>query len=224
VEIDEAGALVRRIRAADGLPSSIVRSLLVGSGGELLVGTEEGAAIVGGGGRIRPIATSKKGARPGIDSPIHATWAIAEAGGVVYLGTSTGLYYGALDGGAFTRASVASGDLRDDWVTALTLVPGGVALGTYSGGVTHLVFPAGGGRPIATHLGGGYVNPAGLTVRGGALLAATMDGLLSRPIADDAAPWHPEPGAASGRDVTAAKMVGSTLWVASRRGIVLSGS
>jgi len=57
---------------------------------------------------------------------------------------------------------VATGDLEDDWVTALAVKDDGAKLevfaGTYSGGVTHLGFE-GAKHPRATHLGGGYINP-----------------------------------------------------------------
>jgi hypothetical protein len=128
------------------------------------------------------------------------------------------LYYG--KDGRFRRAAVATGELRDDWVTALAVEGSDVFVGTYSGGVTRL--RVGTGRLAASHLGGGYVNPGGLTVLGGELLAATMDGLIVRPKDDDGAAWRPRPGVSPGRDVTAVRKVGDALWVASRRGIGVS--
>jgi ligand-binding sensor domain-containing protein len=229
VRVDAGGRAVRRLLAADGLPSSFVRSLLVLASGRLLVGTEEGAAFVDGE-RVTPVVaadTSRKGPPP-LASPMHATWALAEgAGGTLYLGTASGLYWG--KDGRFERASLASGDLRDDWVTALVASPARgdgreeIFAGTYSGGVTRLAFdrraPA---RPRAVHLDGGYVNPMGLVLDGGTLLAATMDGLLARPAADDAARWEARTGASTGRDVTAVVRVGAALWTASRRGIAIT--
>jgi ligand-binding sensor domain-containing protein len=228
VEVSRSGTAIRRIRAADGLPSSIVRSILVLAPDRLLVGTEEGAALVEGG-RITPLAPGEKGAkgsRAGIDSPAHATWALARtAAGRIFLGTSTGLYWSDSMAGPFARASVATEELRDDWVTALSVVDGpdgrsDVFVGTYSGGVTRLVF-TGAARPRAVHLGGGYVNPGALGVRGGEITAATMDGLLTRPLGDDAASWRSRFDAATGRDVTAAEPAFGGLWVASRRGIAV---
>jgi hypothetical protein len=93
-------------------------------------------------------------------------------------------------------------------------------VGTYSGGVTHL--RAGAGGLAASHLGGGYVNPDGLAILGGELLAATMDGLIVRPKDDDGAAWRARAGATPGRDVTAVRQVGDALWVERRRGIGVS--
>jgi ligand-binding sensor domain-containing protein len=224
VRVDSSGEVVQRIRAADGLPSSIVRSLLVMSGDRLLVGTEEGAVFLEGG-RITPLATpEKKGARPSLSSPMHATWAVARADdGTLFVGTASGLYYG--KDGTFARASVSSGELADDWVTALAVATAGaktdVLVGSYSAGVTRLTFD-GAARPSVKHLAGGYVNPDGLTIRGGDLFAATMDGLFVRSLADDAAPWRAQQTRSVGRDVTATRIVGGALWVASRRGLAVS--
>jgi len=135
----------------------------------------------------------------------------------VYVGTASGLYRGT-PGGAFERASLATGELRDDWVTALAVRGAEVLVGTYSGGITKLTFTP---RPRATHLGGGYVNPGGLTIDGTQLLASTMEGLFARPLDDDRATGQLVPRAATGRDVTGAARVGGALWVASRRGIAI---
>lgn len=224
VRVDASGAVTRRLRAADGLPSSIVRSILVLSRHRLLVGTDEGPVFVEHD-RITPVVTPRKGGPQPLESPMHATWSLARADdGIIYLGTASGLYYG--KNGAFERASVSTRDLSDDWVTALAVKSDGaktdVFVGTYSAGVTRLTFEPGSARPRATHLGGGYVNPDGLVFRAGHLLAATMDGLLVRPIADDTAKWLLRREASPGRDVTAAREVGGSLWVASRRGIAVT--
>jgi hypothetical protein len=156
---------------------------------------------------------------------MHATWALAKADdGTLYIGTASGLYHG--KDGTFQRASLATGELLDDWVTALAVRNAGgtteVFVGTYSAGVTRLDFDGSSRRPRVTHLGGGYVNPDGLSFRGTELLAATMDGLLARPLGNDAATWHARRDVSVGRDVTAARYVGSALWVASRRGIAVT--
>jgi hypothetical protein len=213
---------LRRLRSADGLPSSSVRSLLVRSDGRLLVGTDEGAALVDGE-HVEPVVPrrKKKGPAP-LASPMHATWAVAEsADGTIWLGTNVGLYYG--KGGAFRRVALATGDLADDWVTALAIRGSDVFVGTYAGGVTRLR-PSGraGGALEHAHLGGGCINPGGLTLMGDQLLAATMEGLLVRPAGDDRASWTVKAGATPGRDVTSARRVGDMLWVASRRGIGVS--
>jgi hypothetical protein len=48
-----------------------------------------------------------------------------------------------------------------------------------------------------------------------------MDGLLTLPLGDDltAATWSLLAAASPGRDVTAVRVVGRRLWIASRRGI-----
>jgi hypothetical protein len=204
----------RRFTSHDGLPSSFARSIHVLSTGRVLVGTESGAAFVEGE-RVTPLLPFEKGVAVPIASPMHATWAVASsADGTLYLGTAAGLYYG--KDGTFTRASLATGDLEDDWVTALAVNGRDVLVGTYSKGVTQLRFD--GDRPRATHLGGGYVNADGLALHDGKLYAATMDGLLVRPL-DPAAKWETLGRAAPGRDVTAVRFTGGETWVASRRGI-----
>ncbi len=216
VRIAKGGA--RRWTAASGLPSTVARSLLVVGNGRALVGTEGGAAFVEGD-HVEPVAPRDKGARPGVDSPMHATWAVAELSDhTLLLGTSVGLYVGRP--GAFARASVSSGDLRDDWVTALAVRGRDVFVGTYARGVTRLSYGQG-GRRVASHLGGGYVNPAGLTVARGQLLAATMDGLLVRDLSAADAAWRPLPRVTLGRDVTQVVATGERAWVASRRGLTV---
>lgn len=202
--------VTHRYGTIDGLPSATVRAILPVRG-RLLVGTEEGAAWLEGD-RIRPVAETKKKTRAALASPMHATWALAaRADGTVFLGTSSGLYT-SRDGVTFERASVATGELDDDWVTALAVDGDDLYVGTYAHGVTKLV-----GR-TPTRLGGGYINANGLSLVRGALHAATMDGLLVR----GPAGWSPRPERTTGRDVTAVAAVGAELWVASRRGIGIS--
>ena len=213
---------VRRWGTADGLPSSFVRTLRVLADGRLLVGTDAGPAYLEGD-RVTPFLPGREGAaakgraRP-LESPMRATWALAQsADGTLWVGTTAGLYYGR--GPRLQRAAVATGELADDWVTALAVDATGVFVGTYSGGVTRLRRGADGLH--ATHLGGGYVNPDGLAIVGRDLVAATMEGALVRPLDDDGAAWRPKAGAAPGRDVTAVKQVGPATWFASRRGIAV---
>ena len=222
VSVDTGGAVTKRVGIADGLPSSIVRSIIALPSDRLLVGTEEGPAGVDGE-RITPLDPPKKGRARSLESPAHATWALAASpDGTLFIGTSTGLYWG--KDGRFQRASVSTGDLKDDWVTAIAVHGNDVFVGTYSAGVTRLTFDGSAARPRATHLGGGYVNPDGLTLRGTDLLASTMDGLLVRSVASDVAAWQTRLDASTGRDVTAARVVGTALWVASRRGIAITAA
>jgi ligand-binding sensor domain-containing protein len=212
VRVDGDGT-ARRFTSHDGLPNSYTRAIHVLSTGRVLVGTDAGAAFVEGE-RITPLLPFKKDAAVPIASPMHATWALASAAdGTLYLGTAAGLYFG--KDGHFERASLASGDLEDDWVTALAVDGHDVYAGTYSKGVTRLHFED--QKHVATQLGGGYVNTGGLLVDGGKLYAATMEHLLVRSPSD--ATWQSMPSAAPGRDVTAVIFVGSELWTASRRGI-----
>lgn len=208
----------RRFSSTDGLPNSLVRAILPMPNGEVAIGTEEGAAFLNGD-RVTPIAT-KKGAST-LASPMHATWAIARReDGTLFFGTSTGLYWG--KDGSYERASLVTKELDDDWVTALAVSGSDVFVGTYAKGVVRLRFHGEAKRPASTRLGGGYVNPEGLTLANGHMYAATMDGLLARNAADDRSTWEALHGAATGRDVTAARVIGSSLWVASRRGIAVS--
>ncbi|HLK39001.1 MAG TPA: hypothetical protein VKU41_19705 [Polyangiaceae bacterium] len=217
-----ADGSVRRWGARDGLPSSFVRAIHVLADGRVLAGTDAGPAFVDGD-RVEPlvargVGASAKGHAQPLDSPMRATWALAESvDGTLWIGTTAGLYYGL--GGRFQRAAVSTGELADDWITSLATHAAGVFVGTYSGGVTHLRRAADGLH--ATQLGGGYVNPDGLSVVGGELVAATMDGALVRPVDDDGAAWRPRHDAAPGRDVTAVRRVGPTTWFASRRGIAI---
>jgi ligand-binding sensor domain-containing protein len=223
VRVDGDGT-ARRFTSHDGLPNSYTRAIHVLSTGRVLVGTDAGAAFVEGE-RVTPLLPFKKDAAVPIASPMHATWALASAAdGTLYLGTAAGLYFG--KDGRFERASLASGDLADDWVTALVVDGRDVYAGTYSKGVTRLHFEE--QKHVATQLGGGYVNTGGLLVEGGKLYAATMEHLLVRSQGDD--DWRALPAAAPGRDVTAVRFVGAgseprepreprEMWVASRRGI-----
>jgi ligand-binding sensor domain-containing protein len=211
-----ADGTIRRFTSHDGLPSTTTRALAVLAKGRVLVGTEAGPAIVDGD-RITPLAATKKGTPAPLASPMHATWAVAaRADGTLFIGTASGLYWG--KDGTFARASLATGELEDDWVTALALDGDrDVFVGTYAKGVTRLRFT--GGKPTATHLGGGYVNPDGLVIEAGKLYAATMDRLLVRAKDDDGARWAALVQASPGRDVTGVRFAGGRMWTASRRGI-----
>lgn len=216
-----ADGSIRRWRAADGLPSSFVRAILPLPDGRVLVGTDEGPAFVAAGSdrvtALLPPRDAGKGVAPRpLGSPMRATWALARSeDGTLWIGTTAGLYYG--QGTAFRRAALATGELTDDWVTALAVDGADVFVGTYSGGVTRLRVAGAGLR--ATPLGGGYVNAGGLTVLGDRLYAATMDGALVRAKDNDAGAWDALEHAAPGRDVTGVRAVGDALWFASRRGI-----
>jgi ligand-binding sensor domain-containing protein len=215
------GGRAHRIDAHDGLPSSIVRTVLVLADGRVLAGTEAGPAWIDGD-RARPlIEGAKHGGRQPLASPMHATWALAAApDGTLYVGTASGLYYGR--DGRYERASLAHGELADDWVTALAVDGRDVYVGTYSKGVTRLRFQSAGGRPAAEPLGGGFINAEGLVVSGGRLYAATMDGLLLHRLEGTQGDWEALKAASPGRDVTAVRFAGGRMWIASRRGIAVT--
>lgn len=228
----------RRFTTRDGLPNAMTRALLV-DGSRLVVGTDEGAAIVSGD-DIAPLEPRTKGRAAPLASPMHATWALAKGpDGALLVGTTSGLYrvrgaWTREDAKAAERASVANDLLDDDWVTALAVSGDDVLVGTYAHGVTRLRGGAGGWAPNAGRLGGGYVNPSGLVTDGGRVYAATMDGLLVRDLASPPeAPWREVQGVAPGRDVTGVATRATArraeagpspredaeLWVATRRGI-----
>jgi ligand-binding sensor domain-containing protein len=217
--LDATGRTIRRLGRGDGLPSRSVLSIARLSDGRIIAGTSVGAAFVGDGGiqRVGPRGLGDRG--------IGNVWAIAETSAGLWLGTTTGLYRGpatpwtSKDGSddeaavadRWQRLSVAGGQLRDDWVTALVTRGDVVWAGTYNGGVARI------DGDTATPLGGGWVNPSGLVWDGDHLLAATMDGLVT---GDGRTPaWTATPGL-PGRDVTAAVRTGKTLWIATRRGLI----
>ncbi len=207
------GDKVSRWRASDGLGSDTVHAVTVLRDGRALVGTSGGAAIVSPQGRLERLGPKGR-------DRLRGVWAVAEAAdGALWLGTSTGLYIKSPDG-AWQRLSMASGHLRDDWVTALALAPDGETawVGTYAKGVTRLDIESS-ETPKATHLGGGRINPSGLHLgESGTLYAATMAGLL----AASGDTWRRLDQATTGEDVTAVVTRGRNLWVASRRGVVTS--
>jgi hypothetical protein len=108
------------------------------------------------------------------------------------------------------RLSVATGHLKDDWVTAFAVKGDVVWVGTYNGGVARIE------GDTATQLGGGWVNPSGLTWDGERLLASTMDGLV---VGDGTSTTWTTMRSLPGRDTTGSLRIGGTLWVATRRGI-----
>jgi hypothetical protein len=217
--LDAAGHVLRRLGRNDGLPSRSVLSIARLGDGRIIAGTSVGAAFIGDTGisRVGPRGLGERG--------VGNVWAIAETSAGLWLGTTTGLYRGpatpwtSKDGSDdaaavadhWQRLSVAGGQLRDDWVTALVTRGDVVWAGTYNGGVVRI------DGDTTTALGGGWVNPAGLRWDSDRLLAATMDGL----VAGDGrtTTWTAIPGL-PGRDVTATVRTGKTLWIATRRGLI----
>ena len=209
---------VSRLTRRDGLPGRSVMALARLRDGRIIAGTSTGAAIVGDG-RATPIGPA------GHD--LGNVWAIAEdADGMLWLGTTTGVWRGpaiaaakgvAADG--WQRYSVATGHLHDDWVMGLAVGDRSVWVGSYNGGVVRFdLGPPGAAAPmVATHLGDGWINPSGLTWDGDRLVAATQDGL--RTSDGLSSRWTTE-AHLPGKDVTAAIRLGTTRWIATRRGLV----
>lgn len=217
LERDAAGAIaVARITKRDGLPGRSVLALTRLADGAIAAGSSSGAALVDGG-KVRRI---------GPHGPIGNVWAIGQTtDGQLWLGTTTGLYRGPAtpwtdkdpDGnGGWQRFAVATGALGDDWVTALAVQGTSIWAGTYRHGVVRFDAAARAPGATATALGGGWINPGGLTWDGATLYASTMDGLLAGD--GQRARWAPLAGL-PGRDTTASVRQGDTLWVATRRGL-----
>lgn len=214
---------VSRLERADGLPGRGVLALSHLSDGRLLVGGSYGAVIVD----ARDAASGgQPGGRPVKIGPkeLGAVWAVAQtADGALWLGATTGVYRGFEDDRPWQRFSLATGHLSDDWVMALAARGDALYAGTYKGGVVKLAASAEAPSGFsATAVRPGWVNPGGLVLDGGRLLAATMDGLATCALAGPAscvgAGWSAQPGL-PGVDVTDAARIGSTLYVATRRGL-----
>jgi ligand-binding sensor domain-containing protein len=201
------GSDVTRLSRRDGLPGRGVLALARLRDGRILAGTSYGAVIVGAG---RPERLGPK------SDTIGAVWAVAEASdGTIWLGGTEGVFRGAPGASEWTRYSLATGHLRDDWVTALVARDRTLWIGTYKGGVTRLDVSADGAL-TTTQLGDGWINPNGLSLDGDRLLAATMDGILT---GDGATPTWAPIEVALGKDATAIVRTGATHWVSTRRGL-----
>lgn len=188
-----------------GLPHHSVLSLATTRAGELVVGTHSGVAIVDARGDVR--ALGQKARR-------WATWAIAEApDGELLLGTTQGLIRWTLDG-SWEHLSMLSGHLSDNWVTALAWDGEALLVGSYAGGVDRLTRDGNGWSSEA--LGGGRINPGGLSVVDQTIYAATMKGVLER----RGRRWVSSETQGVFEDATVVLDTNAGLWVASRRGLV----
>lgn len=202
-----------------------------------LVELRDGTVVAGGDGGLLLIPAAgpprvfarKQGA------PFRAVWALAEAAdGTLFVGTTSGVYFGQIQ--AFTassasasspsasvrrpgvrlrRAAVVTGDLGDDWVTALAIASDVVHVGTYNAGVSSFRLSAGRLERVGADPTLGYVNPNGIApLPNGTLAVATMVGLR----VGKQGSWHTIP--TLHKDVTAVVPAGAgEYWVASRRGV-----
>ena len=204
------GDVVTRLGPRDGLPSRHVLSVGQTADGKVLVGTSQGAAVVSDG---QVVALGRK---QGV--LVGNVWAVAsDSDGFIWLGTTKGLYRGVV-GGDWSRYSLSSKHLRDDWVMAIAISGRRAFVGSYKGGVTAFDWTAENPKTLAaTRFGDGWINPGGLTIVGGELYAATMDGLRQTGVAGAA--WKASLKG-PGIDTTATLMTDGSLWVSTRRGLV----
>jgi ligand-binding sensor domain-containing protein len=196
-----------------GLPHASVLSLAVTRGGELLVGTHAGAVILDRQGDVRPLGTRARS---------WSTWAIAEApDGEIWLGTTQGVIRWKQDG-HWEHLSMLSGQLSDNWVTSLLFEGERLHVGTYAGGVDTLTRSSTTQSPSTATwrgeaLGGGRVNPGGLSIVDGELFAATMKGVLVW----RGGKWKAASEQGVFEDATVVLGTDAGTWVGSRRGVVL---
>jgi ligand-binding sensor domain-containing protein len=199
---------------------SSVHALVELGNGVVLAGGDDGILAMG------PDGQSAHYSRK-LGAPYRAVWALAEAGdGTVFVGATNGLHFasravfepgpGPAKKPSMRRAGMLTGDLPDDWVTALSIDGAVVRVGTYNSGVTSFRFEAGALSRTSTDAALGYVNPAGITpLSGDRFAVATMDGLQ----VGGAGGWTRV--ATDANDVTAVLPVPGTdeYWVATRRGV-----
>jgi hypothetical protein len=193
-----------------------VHALLVLPHGDVLVGSNDGLMLVGSQGGMKHLFGAKAGA------PYRAVWALAlDQEDHLYIGATNGLYHGRLadivatQAPALRRAAVVTGELPDDWITALAVSGSTVFVGTYNAGAVAL--RRSGARLVREHADRslGYVNPDGIRVLpSGKLAVATMDGLHVGELGS----FTIVP--TLGQDVTATLLESESKgWVASRRGV-----
>jgi ligand-binding sensor domain-containing protein len=195
-----------------------MHALVVTRGGEVVAGGERGLVVFDrSGSDAREFGPKQR-------LPFRAVWSLAEADGVLYVGTTSGLYWGptrallraTAEAPPFERASLVGGELPDDWVTALLASRGELLVGTYNAGLA--TFRIEGDRlvPAANDASLGYVNAAGIVrLADGRVAVATMDGLrVGAPGSFVSVPTR-------GRDVTALlpSSTPGSYWVATRRGL-----
>ncbi len=234
----DAEGRARSYGVADGLPASDVHSVWVSprrddaaSTISAIVGTAHGAALMGRNGDVTPL-----GAKQGL--PVRAVWDLTRTDdGAIWLASSWGVYRWTKTD--VQRFSVATGHLRDDWVTALATDGRSVFVGTYRGGVIRLdpvsaatTSPAMAAATFeATPCGGVHINLGGLHVQGGALWAATMEGALRVALAEKSGVLRPAHAAESSEEaeepspaanVTAIGHHLDATWFGTRNGVTTS--
>lgn len=195
-------------------PTSSVHALLLRSDSSLVAGGDAGLLFVAASG-VETLG--KKQA-----APFRSVWALAEgADGTLFVGATNGLFWAkSRTSAAFQRASLVSGALPDDWVTALLVQGARVHVGTYNAGLATLRFEHARVHASSVDSSLGYVNPAGLVaVSLDTLAIATMDGLRF------GAPGDTSVSETRARDITAiapAWMGG--FWIGTRAGLEWTAS
>jgi len=202
---DEVTVLGRKA----GMPHEHVLSVMVRANGDVVAGTARGFVIVHEGKVVRADR-----ARP---RERWAVWSVAEdTAGTLWLGTTVGLIAWP-EQEPWRRYSMLDGALPDNWVTSVVTDGDALWVGTYAAGVVHLR-PGVDDSVVSTVLGGGRINPSGLTIVGEHVYASTMGGLLRRPRGGSGA-WTALDRLGPGRDTTGVVSVDGALWVATRRGL-----
>jgi len=193
--------------------SSAIHALLLRADGSLVTGGDAGLSFVSDG-ELRSFGKKQR-------APFRSVWSLAEADGTLFVGTTSGLFWG--EPGAFTadgavtleRAALVRGNLPDDWVTALAARDGLLLVGTYNAGVVSFVRTRGTLEGLRAERELGYVNPAGVVaLDDGRIAVATMAGLFVGTLGQTRLVGG------GGRDVTAfAPARSGGYWVGTRKGL-----
>lgn len=193
-------------------PTSAVHALLLRNDGSLVAGADAGLIFIAG------EHTESIGKKQG--ASYRSVWSLAESReGTLFVGASNGLFWGdahaARQGGQLSRASIVTGALPDDWVTALLVQGSHVRVGTYNSGVVSFHWLAGHLSTESADPTLGYVNPAGVLATSEDTLAfATMDGLRTGVLGDT------QLRETKGRDITAILPAWQGgYWIGTRHGL-----
>lgn len=158
-------------------PSGAIHALLLRRDGSLVAGGDAGVTLIEG--KSERVLGKK-------NAPFRSVWALAEApDGTLFVGATNGLFWFApsAQGTSFRRAAVVTGELPDDWVTALHHDGSALHVGTYNAGVVSLRIEHDRLTSVLRDQRAGYVNPAGIApMASGELALLTMDGLRVGPV------------------------------------------
>ena len=196
------------VTKSNGIPAKSVLALTIMPSGGVLAGLGRSAAII----------TEKKtihlGEKEGVPNRSVSSVCSDKAGNL-WLGTTIGLFQYRTDE-PVKRYSVAAGHFKNGWITALGIHKDYLWCGTYNSGISKIALN---NSKQVTHLGGGYINPAGLCFYKNYLYAATMSGLKRFNIEAKHGKWDMIKKGVPGSDVTSIVVSGTSLWVGTRRGL-----